>query len=58
MYSTMSIDEKAAQQAKMRNQEKRVLDGWTSKNLNYYRKNFADELDIEENLPWWGRDEM
>ena len=57
MYSSMPIDEKIAHQSKMRNKENRVLDGWTTKSLNYYKKNFADELDLEENLRWWGRNE-
>ena len=53
----MNIDEKIIQQSKSRNNEKRVLDGLTSKNLNHYKKNFADELDLEEKLRWWGNDE-
>jgi hypothetical protein len=52
-----SIDEKAMQQSTRRNNEKRVMDGAVSKNMYYYRKNFADELSQEEQRPWWGRDE-
>jgi len=56
-YGAMSIDEKVSHQAKMRNKENRVIDGWTSKNMDYYKKHFSNELELEEKLRWWGNDE-
>ncbi len=52
-----SIDERVVEQAKRRNNEKRVLDGWASKNSNYYKKHYSNELDKEEAQVWWGEDE-
>ena len=43
-YGAMSIDEKVSHQAKMRNKENRVIDGWTSKNMDYYKKHFSNIL--------------
>ena len=57
LATSNSIDDKVAIQGRRRNNEKRVLDGAVSKNMYHYRKNFADELVIEESRPWWGRNE-
>ena len=57
IYSTMNINEKVVQMSKRRNNEKRVVDGLISKNANYYKRHFADELDLSEKLRWWGNDE-
>jgi hypothetical protein len=40
-----------------RTRDKRVLDGWATKDVNYYKYHFSNELANEENKPWWGRNE-
>ena len=37
--------------------DKRSIDGAVTKDANYYRYHFAEELDEEEKKPWWGRAE-
>lgn len=54
---TMSVDEKATVLSELRQRDKKCLDGWASKNANFYKKNFSDELDKSERKRWWGQNE-
>lgn len=49
------IDTANALMASKRARDKRCLDGWASKNSDYYKFHFAGELDESEAKPWWGR---
>jgi len=40
-----------------RARDKRALTGWATKDVNYYKYHFSNELSNEENKPWWGRNE-
>ncbi len=53
-----TVDDEVARQSTWRNNEKKVLDGYVSKNANYYRRNYSDELEEYEAKPWWGEDEF
>lgn len=37
--------------------DKQRSDGWASKDADYFAHHYADEFDIEENKPWWGKNE-
>lgn len=52
----MGIDEANTRQVAMRTRDKKVLDGYVSKNANYYKRHFSKELDESENKRWWGND--
>jgi hypothetical protein len=52
-----SIDSANALMAQRRARDKRCYDGWASKDADFYRHHYAEELDEEENKPWWGRAE-
>lgn len=56
----LDIDAKNAQIGKLRGgqRSRKCADGWASKNANFYRKNYARELDEFEQKPWWGRQEV
>jgi len=54
----MTVDDAVARQSTWRNNEKKVLDGYISKNANFYRKNYSDELEEYEAKRWWGEDEF
>jgi hypothetical protein len=41
-----------------RTHDKQRNDGWAAKSSDYFAYHYADELDIEENKRWWGRDEF
>jgi len=51
------IDAAGALLAQKRTVDRQRNDGWAAKDADYYRYHFAEELDTEENLRWWGRDE-
>lgn len=53
----MGIDEANTRQVNMRTRDKKVIDGYVSKNSNYYKRHFSKELDESENKRWWGNDE-
>lgn len=57
MYANMDIDEKNSMYWKRSNRDKKILDGWASKNADYYKKNFYNELEKEEAKVWWGNNE-
>lgn len=50
----LGFDEANARLSAMRQRDKRTLDGWATKNANFYRKNFSNELELAENKRWWG----
>jgi len=56
----LDIDAKNVQINKLRGglRERKSQDAAVSKNSNFYRKNFARELDDYEQKPWWGRQEV
>lgn len=56
----LDIDAKNAQISKLRGgqRSRKCSDGWASKNANFFRKNFAREIDEYEQKPWWGRQEV
>jgi hypothetical protein len=51
------IDAKVAQYSQSRARDKRCTDGWVTKNADYYKYHYANELSDTENKPWWGREE-
>jgi Ca2+/Na+ antiporter len=53
----LPFDEANTRMAKLRQRDKKALDGWTSKSANYYRKHYSRELHEAENERWWGNDE-
>ena len=57
IFARMDIDEKNSVHVKRSNRDKRILDGWASKNADYYKKNFYNELEKEEAKVWWGNNE-
>ena len=58
IYARMDIDEKNSMHWRKSNRDKKLLDGWASKNADYYKKNFYNELDKEESKVWWGNNEV
>jgi len=52
----MGIDEANTRQVAMRTRDKKSIDGYVSKNANYYKRHFSKELDESENKRWWGND--
>lgn len=57
IYERMDIDEKNSQHWRAANRDKKIIEGWASKNADYFRKNYYNELEKEESKRWWGRDE-
>lgn len=58
IYSYLPFDEANSRMATIRQQRvKKGQDGWASKNSNYYKKFYGDELNQEEHKRWWGNDE-
>ena len=51
------VDSAGALLAQRRTVDRQRNDGWAAKDADYYRYHFAEELDTEENLRWWGREE-
>jgi len=51
------VDAAGALLAQKRTVDRQRNDGWAAKDADYYRYHFAEELDTEENLRWWGREE-
>jgi hypothetical protein len=52
-----SVDDRVADRARRIPNTERVLTGAVEKNKNYYARAFADELDQQELLQWWGNNE-
>jgi hypothetical protein len=44
--------------AQRRSRDKKCMDGWASKDANYYKQHFAEELDEAEAKPWWSSGEV
>lgn len=57
LYSYLPFDEANARMASLRQRDKKCLDGWVTKNANYYKKHFGRELAEEEAKRWWGNQE-
>lgn len=57
LYSYLPFDEANARMASLRQRDKRCIDGWVTKNANYYKKHFGRELAEEEAKRWWGNQE-
>lgn len=53
----LTIDQQAVLMAQRRTRDKRQIDGMVSKDVNFYKYHFGNELDVEENKPWWGRND-
>ena len=51
----ISIDERNCLIAQRRARDKKCMDGFVSKNADYYKYFYADELSDTENRPWWSR---
>lgn len=51
------IDGRNAILAQQRARDKKCIDGWASKDANYFRQHYGSELDDEEAKPWWSRGE-
>lgn len=54
----MSYDDRNTLEVMARERSKKVTDGWASKNADYYKQHFSDELDREERQRWWGNKEF
>jgi hypothetical protein len=50
-----SLDGRNCLIAQRRARDKKCMDGYISKNSDYYKYFYADELSDTENRPWWGR---
>lgn len=50
----IAIDTRVALNAQRRARDKRTIEGAVVKDANFYKYHFADELEREENKPWWG----
>ncbi len=50
----LPFDEANARLAALRQRDKKVLDGYVTKNANYYKRHFSTELDEAEAKRWWG----
>lgn len=54
-----TVDQKCNIQARQRGMRaKQMIDGNVSKNANFYKYHFGDELDKEEAKPWWGESDF
>jgi hypothetical protein len=52
-----NFDESNARLAALRQRDKRAMDGYVTKNANYYKRHFGRELEDAEKQQWWGNDE-
>jgi len=48
------IDAMNAVMVQKRSREKSTIEGMITKNADYYKYHFGDELEEQENKPWWG----
>ena len=53
----LPFDEANSRMAALRQRDKKTLDGYVTKNSNYYKKHFANELGEAEQKRWWGSNE-
>lgn len=54
-----TVDEKSMTYGQMAGaRAKKVIEGYASKNMYYYKKNFDDELSEHEKKRWWGNEEF
>jgi hypothetical protein len=52
---SLSVDANNMFMAQQRARDKRCMDGAVSKTADFYKYHYSDELEKEENKPWWGR---
>jgi len=52
-----SIDEANALMVQRRTRDKKCSDGWLTKDADYYKYHFGNELNEAENKEWWTRHE-
>lgn len=52
-----NVDTGLVRLGRQRARDKRCIDGYITKNVNYYKYHFANELNEVEDKPWWGREE-
>ena len=52
-----SMDVANVMMTQRRTRDKRAIDGMVTKDTNYYRYHFGNELREAERKPWWGRNE-
>ncbi len=58
VYAERQGDETLAHMALQRGQrDKKAQDGWASKNANYFKKFYSNELEEYEAKQWWGNNE-
>ena len=58
VYAERQGDESLAHIGLQRGQrDKKAQDGWASKNSNYFKKFYSNELEEYEAKPWWGNNE-
>lgn len=48
------VDARLSLLAQQRARDRKCMDGVVSKNADYYKFHFADELEQSESKPWWG----
>lgn len=56
-FVDQSADTQGVMIEQRRTRDKQSRDGQITKDANYYRHHYADELRESENKPWWGRNE-
>lgn len=54
----LGVDQSCAYYAQRRTRDKKQMDGIATKDANFYKYHFYDELEQSENKPWWGRSEF
>jgi hypothetical protein len=57
LYAHQGGDEAIARYRIAKSRERKTIDGWASKNANFYKKHFGNELQESEQKRWWGNDE-
>ena len=55
IVTNKSVDALNVRLALNRERHQRQLEGIVSKNANFYKHHFEDELEMQERLPWWGQ---
>jgi hypothetical protein len=55
MSKYVSIDDKSTIFARQRARDKRVIDAHVTKDMDFYKYHYGNELDESENKVWWGQ---
>jgi hypothetical protein len=56
--TTVGVDQANVEMARRRARDRQAIEGQASKDVNYYRYHFANELDEAEKKRWWGNHEF